>query len=186
MAFRSLGRVCSTHIQAQLPTSSVVHMSSLVRATRYVQSVCSCAQQTEVHQSDVTPSLIMSRVEAASGAKYSVHKETARKFEPIAPVGTSYTPIGKVDIGAIRNAATATKPITPSTPRSVPLAPSPAPGLGRAPIANRAPVDAWPEDSQPASPPAPPSANRPPVVTRAAQAVPLVGCAITFTLASVV
>ena len=44
----------------------------------------------------------MNRVEAASGANYSVHKEQPRKFEPIAPVGTNYTPVGKVDIADLR------------------------------------------------------------------------------------
>ena len=42
----------------------------------------------------------MSRVEAASGAKYSAHKEQPRQIEPIAPVGTAYTPVGKIDIAA--------------------------------------------------------------------------------------
>jgi drebrin-like protein len=61
----------------------------------------------------------MSRIESASGAKYSAHNERARKFEPIAPVGTSYTPVGKVDIAAIRSAAapTAPKPAVPSASR---------------------------------------------------------------------
>lgn len=53
----------------------------------------------------------MSRVEAASGSKYSVHKEPARRYEPIGPVGTNYTPVGKVDIDAIRREAAA-KPST--------------------------------------------------------------------------
>ena len=57
----------------------------------------------------------MSRVSAASGAKYSIHKEPARKFEPIGPVGTNYTPVGKVDINAIRKEATA-KPTQPQQP----------------------------------------------------------------------
>ncbi|KAF8498439.1 hypothetical protein JB92DRAFT_3219927 [Gautieria morchelliformis] len=30
---------------------------------------------------------------------YSVHNETTRSAEPIAPVGTNYTPVGKVDMG---------------------------------------------------------------------------------------
>jgi drebrin-like protein len=47
----------------------------------------------------------MKRVTDASGAKYSVHKETARKVEPIAPVGTSYKPVGQVDISALRKGA---------------------------------------------------------------------------------
>lgn len=44
----------------------------------------------------------MSRVAAASGANYSAHNEKARKFEPIAPVGTNYSPIGRPDINAMR------------------------------------------------------------------------------------
>jgi len=57
----------------------------------------------------------MSRVETASGAKYSIHKEPTRKFEPIGPVGTNYTPVGKVDINAIRKEA-AVKPPPPPQP----------------------------------------------------------------------
>ncbi|TFY53283.1 hypothetical protein EVJ58_g9537 [Rhodofomes roseus] len=127
------------------------------------------------NESDVTPSLIMSRVEASSGAKYSVQKEAPRKYEPIAPVGTSYTPVGRPDIAAMRASAapSAPKPSVPSAPRQVPMAPSPAPGMGKAPVANRAPADAWPEESAPAPPPAPPSASRPPVWgSAAAHAVP--------------
>ena len=56
-------------------------------------------------KNDVVPSLIMQRVEAASGAKYSVHKEAPRKYEPIAPVGTNYAPIVKVDINELRKGA---------------------------------------------------------------------------------
>ena len=59
----------------------------------------------------------MKRVEDSSGSRYTAHKEQPRKFEPIAPVGTSYTPIGKVDINEIRRAApkpvTAAKPVGP-------------------------------------------------------------------------
>ncbi|KAF8498427.1 hypothetical protein JB92DRAFT_970832 [Gautieria morchelliformis] len=35
----------------------------------------------------------MKRVRDASGAKYSVHNEATRSAEPIAPVGTNYTPV---------------------------------------------------------------------------------------------
>lgn len=112
----------------------------------------------------------MSRVEASSGARYSAHKEAPRRYEPIAPVGTNYTPVGRPDIASMRAAAapTAPKPSVPSAPRPVPTAPSPAPGLGRVPVASRAPADAWPEESAPAPPPAPPSATRPPVLGSAA------------------
>lgn len=47
----------------------------------------------------------MKRVEAASGSHYSAHKEQGRKFEPIAPVGTNYKPIGKPDINELRRGA---------------------------------------------------------------------------------
>ena len=77
------------------------------------------------NQADVSPSVIMSRVETASGAKYSTHKEPARKFEPIGPVGTNYTPVGKVDINAIRNEA-AVKPQPPPQPTT-----SRPPGVGQ-------------------------------------------------------
>jgi hypothetical protein len=56
-------------------------------------------------KSDVAPALIMKRVEAASGARYSAHKEKPREFVPIAPVGTSYTPIGRVDMSELRKGA---------------------------------------------------------------------------------
>ncbi|KAF8507300.1 hypothetical protein BU17DRAFT_57574 [Hysterangium stoloniferum] len=58
------------------------------------------------NEGDVDPDLIMKRVRNASGSKYSVHGETARRAEPIAPVGTSYTPVGKVDIAALRKVTT--------------------------------------------------------------------------------
>lgn len=47
----------------------------------------------------------MKRVEGASGANYSAHKEQPRKFEPIAPVGTNYTPVGAVDLNELRRSA---------------------------------------------------------------------------------
>ncbi len=47
----------------------------------------------------------MNRVEAASGARYTAHKEKARKFEPIAPVGTNYSPIGRPDMNELRRGA---------------------------------------------------------------------------------
>ncbi|KIY51882.1 actin depolymerizing protein, partial [Fistulina hepatica ATCC 64428] len=54
------------------------------------------------NEGDVVPALIMKRVDAASGAKYSVQKEAPHKYEPIAPVGTNYKPIGTPDIAALR------------------------------------------------------------------------------------
>lgn len=116
----------------------------------------------------------MSRVEAASGAKYSTHKEQPRKFEPIAPVGTNYTPVGKVDIGELRKAPTpATKPPLPSTSRPAFSATKPTASAGslygRTVIGGSAPQDAWPEEkaTPAAPPPAPPAASRPPVLPTA-------------------
>ncbi|KAH9160569.1 hypothetical protein EDB89DRAFT_1862714 [Lactarius sanguifluus] len=92
------------------------HSSAVARFFRGTHVVISAR-----NESDVTPSLIMSRVESASGAKYSTHNEQARKFEPIAPVGTNYTPVGKVDIASLRSAlatpSAAPKPAVPSAPR---------------------------------------------------------------------
>ncbi|THG94438.1 hypothetical protein EW026_g7035 [Hermanssonia centrifuga] len=125
------------------------------------------------NESDVSPALIMSRVEAASGAKYSSHKETARKFEPITPVGTNYVPVGKPDMAAIRRTPGPSQPVVA---RSVPMAPSPAAGMGRAPVVNRsaAPDDAWDAPAPVSKPPPPPAAARPPVVSsiRPAASVP--------------
>ncbi|KIJ06493.1 hypothetical protein PAXINDRAFT_103342, partial [Paxillus involutus ATCC 200175] len=73
------------------------HSSSVARFLRGTHVVINAR-----NESDVAPSLIMKRVEAASGAKYSAHNEQSRKFEPIAPVGSSYTPIGRPDIAAMR------------------------------------------------------------------------------------
>lgn len=127
--------------------------------------------QTRPHapKADVDSTLIMNRVGAASGVHYSAQKEAPRKYEPIAPVGTNYQPVGKVDISALRAGASsgpppapaASKPAVKSTARPVPLAPSSAPGFGRAPIANKAPADAWPDESTNFSPPPPPAAPRP-------------------------
>ena len=74
---------------------------------------------------DVSPSIIMSRVETASGAKYSTHKEPTRKHEPIGPVGTNYTPVGKVDINALRREAAVKPPTQPQ------LTTTRAPGVGK-------------------------------------------------------
>lgn len=123
----------------------------------------------------------MSRVEAASGAKYSAHKEAPRRFEPIAPVGTNYVPVGRPDLDSLRRgqqpastpafsstpAAAVRAPPPPSAPRPA-MAASPAPGMGRAPIASTgrvtAPDDAWDAPSV-SKPPPPPAASRPPVVS---------------------
>lgn len=115
----------------------------------------------------------MTRVEAASGVNYTAQKQAPRKFEPIAPTGTNYTPVGKVDIAALRRgpasspaapppAPAAAKPFGSPAPRAVPLAPSPAPGIGRAPVSNKAPADAWADEADSFAPPPPPAASRPP------------------------
>ena len=117
----------------------------------------------------------MSRVEAASGAKYSTHKEQPRQFEPIAPVGTAYTPVGKVDIAALRKAPPpAAKPILPSSssrPAFSAAKPAVSAGsvYGRTVNPGSAPADAWPEE-KPSSPPAtvplpPPVVSRPPILS---------------------
>jgi hypothetical protein len=116
----------------------------------------------------------MSRVESASGARYSAHNEQARKFEPIAPVGTNYTPVGKVDIASMRSPAppAAPKPSVPSTPRPVAVAPTPsAPpvrsaAFGSTAAASRVPEGTWDAPKPTALVPPPPSAPRPiPAVT---------------------
>lgn len=126
-------------------------------------------------QSDVSPALIMSRVEAASGAKYSAHKEAPRRSEPIAPVGTNYVPVGRPDIDSLRrvppapssapSAAAARAPPPPSAPRPTAAA-SPATSFGRAPAAGArvaAPEDSWDAPAV-GKPPPPPAAPRPAVV----------------------
>ena len=133
-----------------------------------------------IYQSDVTPALIMSRVEAASGAKYSSHKEPARKFEPIAPVGSSYKPVGKVDIAALKSTPPpATKPALPSSSRpafgAAKATPSAGHLYGRTVPGGSAPQDAWPEEKPaPVSvaatpPPPPPATSRPPTLPTAAR-----------------
>ena len=115
----------------------------------------------------------MSRVSAASGARYTAQKEAPRAFQPIAPVGTNYQPVGKVDIAALKRNApppnpSATKPIVSSTSRPVPTAPAAAPAasLGKAFVTGRtaAPTGSWPQEAPSpaaAAPPPPPAASRP-------------------------
>jgi drebrin-like protein len=109
----------------------------------------------------------MSRVESASGSKYSAHKEKAREPDLIAPVGTNYTPVGKVDIAALRKAPTpaagAPKPALPGASRptfGVPPAPS-----NRVVIGGNAPTDSWPAEEPVHSSPTPPASSRPPVIS---------------------
>lgn len=56
-------------------------------------------------QADVAPAAILKRVADSSGSKYSVHREAPKKPDLIAPVGTSYKPIGTPDIAAMRTGA---------------------------------------------------------------------------------
>ena len=141
-------------------------------------------------QSDVTPALIMKRIEAASGAKYSAHNEQARKFEPIAPVGSSYTPVGRPDISAMRNAqpppknppsapsvSTYSKPSIPNTPRPVFRGTSSVQPAGT----GKAPADAWEEEASTTSlpPQLPPATSRPPALPSASR--PAFSVSVTFT-----
>ena len=119
----------------------------------------------------------MSRVESASGSKYSAQKEKARKFEPIAPVGTNYAPIGKVDIAALRKGPAAGStggiPAIPAKPPT--MAPtyggvgkSAASLYGNTVIKGSAPADAWPDEAISSTPPPPPPAtSRPPAIPSA-------------------
>lgn len=127
----------------------------------------------------------MSRVEAASGAKYSTHKEAPRKFEPIAPVGTNYTPVGKIDINELKKAPSpsvskpppppaATRPAFSSfnkpTTSAASLYGKPATPKGTS--SGPAPADAWPEEKPapiPAAAPPPPAATRPPTLPTTAR-----------------
>ena len=132
----------------------------------------------------------MSRVESASGARYSAHNEQTRKFEPIAPVGTNYTPVGKVDIAALRSAApsTAPKPTVPSAPRPAAVASTPsAPpfrstGFGSTAAASRVPQGSWDAPKPTAVAPPPPTASRPPptvVPTQRSAAAPAHSSTVT-------
>lgn len=142
------------------------HSNSVAKFLRGAHVVISAR-----NESDVTPALIMSRVEAASGAKYSSHKEQPRKFEPIAPVGSSYTPVGKVDISALKKApppaarpAFSALPAKPTFGSSKPAS-SAGSLYGRTVVTGSAPADAWPEEAPKATaPPKLPTASRPPVL----------------------
>ena len=140
---------------------------------RYVL-VCYHVNQSKLQnkQSDVIPSLIMSRVESASGAKYSAHNEQPRKMEKIAPVGTNYTPIGRPDIDSLRKG---TRPGGESAPKPV-VQPAPKPTLpgvsrptyGIPPTASsrdipsgKAPPDAWSDTPQQPPPPPVVASTRP-------------------------
>lgn len=164
------GKVSSTPIPALSPTSSAALMSSSMPVTKYAELISqSFAIFLIYHQADVMPDVIMKRVEAASGVHYTAQKEAPRRFEPIAPVGTNYVPVGKVDMNALRQgpssgappAPAASKPSVSAAARPVPMAPAPASGLGKAPVANKAPADAWPDEPASFAPPPAPAASRP-------------------------
>lgn len=77
-------------------------------ATRYEAFLLSYTSQHNLSpfdQADVSPDMIRKRVADSSGSKYSVHKEAPRKPDLIAPVGTSYTPVGAPDISSMRAGA---------------------------------------------------------------------------------
>ncbi|PPQ71153.1 hypothetical protein CVT24_009834 [Panaeolus cyanescens] len=149
------------------------HSGAVARYLRGTHVVINARNET-----DVTPALIMKRVEAASGAKYSSNREEPRKFEPIAPVGTSYTPVGRPDIAALKKAPPAAKPTAPSVPTGTrPTFGATKPAASAASLYGRAtgsaPSDAWPDESPataaPAPPPPPPASTRPPVVPTASR-----------------
>jgi hypothetical protein len=123
----------------------------------------------------------MSRVEAASGAKYSAHKEAPRKYEPIAPVGTNYTPVGKININELRKAQSPSVSKPPPPPASTrpafssfnkPAASAASfygkPMTPKSTSSGPAPADAWPEEKS-SVPPPPPPATRPPTLPTAAR-----------------
>lgn len=101
----------------------------------------------------------MKRVEAASGAKYSTHNEPTRKFEPIAPVGTNYTPVGKVDIAALKKTpAPVAKPALPTRP--IFGAPATSAGSLYGKAASSGSASAWLEEKT-TEKPHPPASTRP-------------------------
>ena len=134
------------------------HSSSVAKFFRNAHVVISAR-----NESDVTSDVIMKRVEAASGAKYSVQKEAPRAVDPIAPVGSAYKPIGKVDMNALKRA-----PVAPPKAAAAPPQPgrttSAASLYGKPPAAavkkGPAPDDAWGEEEA-AAPPPPPAVSRP-------------------------
>ncbi|OCB86325.1 hypothetical protein A7U60_g6639 [Sanghuangporus baumii] len=115
---------------------------------------------------DVSPALIMKRVEDSSGSRYTAHKEQPRKFEPIGSVGTNYTPVGRVDISEIRR--TAPKSVASAKPTQVytPSAPAPpVPSASRPFVASKPVMPSWEEPAAPSAPPPPPPAATRPIPT---------------------
>jgi hypothetical protein len=105
----------------------------------------------------------MKRVEAASGANYSSHKEPTRKFEPIVPVGTSYTPVGKVDMAALKKTpAPAAKPVSLTRPTFGAPASSAGSLYGKA--ASSGSAAAWQAEKTTKTMATPPTSTRPPTV----------------------
>ena len=105
----------------------------------------------------------MKRVEAASGANYSSRNEPTRKFEPIVPVGTNYTPVGKVDMAALKKTpAPAAKPVVLTRPTFGAPASSAGSLYGKA--ASSGSAAAWQAEKTTKTMATPPTSTRPPIV----------------------
>lgn len=79
-------------------------------------------------QTDVEPEVILKKLADSGGAKYSVQQKNApaQPRDKIAPVGSSYTPVGKVDMGALKSSKP-TQSYTPPPPGASFARPNPAP-----------------------------------------------------------
>lgn len=115
-------------------------------------------------QEDVDPDHIRKRLADAGGSKYSVQQKqqpAAAPRDKIAPVGSAYTPTGKIDMGALKAgkpAASSGGSSTPSTfskPASTPSAAS-TPRVFGAPAPVKQPVVSAAPASKPALPQAAP------------------------------
>lgn len=161
-----------------------IHSSAVARFLQGAHVVISAR-----NESDVAPALIMNRVKAAGGVNYtgqSSQSTSSSKYNPpIAPVGSSYTPIGKPDIAALRRGGSASttsaltssvtpKPAPPIASRPVFGAPKPVVSISGAGVSagapksagalygrTKAPDDAWP-DEEPVAPAAAAAAPPPP------------------------
>ncbi len=107
-------------------------------------------------EADVEPALILRKVADSGGAKYAAAGSAANtaRHVPIAPVGSSYKPVGAPDIRGIQQAATPAKEREKDT-----IAPV---GSAYKPIRNElADIRAKSSSNAPAAPAAPPPASRP-------------------------
>lgn len=79
-------------------------------------------------QTDVEPEVILKKLTDSGGAKYSIQQKNApaQPRDKIAPVGSSYTPVGKVDMGALKSSKP-TQSYTPPPPGASFARPTPAP-----------------------------------------------------------